>query len=234
MNGVFSFYAGLMASALHVLTGPDHMAAVTPFVIESKKKAWKIGLFWGLGHLAGMFSIGLLFLIFKDLIPVAKISDYSEQLVGIVLIGIGAWSLFRIFYKNKTHKHLHVHIENQPIIHKHKHEHLHQNQHTHVHKKEKKQGLLASFSIGFMHGLAGVAHFLIFLPVLSFESNLDSVFYIFGFMLGIIIAMTSFALVLGRMASSLKNGHNDVLFKGIRLSAGLFAIIVGVYWLIKF
>ena len=85
-----------------------------------------------------------------------------------------------------------------------------------------------------MHGLAGIAHFLIFLPVMSFESRSDSILYIIGFMVGIIIAMTTFALVLGRMASTLKNGHNEVLFKGIRLSAGIFAIIVGVYWFISF
>ena len=35
---------------LHVIMGPDHVAAVLPFVIEAKRKAWKIGLFWGIGQ----------------------------------------------------------------------------------------------------------------------------------------------------------------------------------------
>ena len=166
MGTLFSFYAGLIASILHVLTGPDHLAAVMPFAIESKRKAWKIGLFWGIGHLIGMLSIGILFLIFKDLIPVEQISNYSEQIVGIVLIGIGLWSFYRIFYQRKNHKHLHVHSENAPVIHKHQHEHLHEQSHHHKHKKDLKQSNFASLSIGFLHGLAGISHFLLFLPVL--------------------------------------------------------------------
>ena len=231
MGTLFSFYAGLIASILHVLTGPDHLAAVMPFAIESKRKAWKIGLFWGIGHLIGMLSIGILFIIFKDLIPVEQISNYSEQIVGIVLIGIGLWSFYRIFYQRKNHKHLHVHSENSPVIHKHQHEHLHEQSHHHKHKKDLKQSNFASLSIGFLHGLAGISHFLLFLPVLSFDSQSDSVFYVTGFMVGIIIAMTTFAFVIGRMSTSIKNGHNEVLFKGIRLAGGLFAIIIGVYWL---
>ena len=67
MTLTFPLIAGLMASMLHVITGPDHLAAVTPFVVETKKKAWKIGLFWSFGHLTGMLAIGILFTLFKEL-----------------------------------------------------------------------------------------------------------------------------------------------------------------------
>lgn len=227
----FPLYAGLIASILHVLTGPDHLAAVTPFAIESKRKAWKIGLFWGLGHLIGMISIGVLFMIFKELIPVDQISNHSEQLVGLVLIGIGVWALYKIFKKDIQHKHLHIHTENSLIIHKHKHQHSHEKSHHHVHSKELKQSNFASLSIGFLHGLAGIAHFLLFIPVLSFDTRLDSISYVFGFAIGIIIAMTTFTIVIGKISSYSKNGHNEIFFKGIRLAGGLFAIVIGVYWM---
>ena len=42
MSITFPLTAGLIASILHVITGPDHLAAVMPFAVESKKKAWKI------------------------------------------------------------------------------------------------------------------------------------------------------------------------------------------------
>ena len=58
MELTFPLFAGIIAAMLHVISGPDHLAAVTPFAIESKKKAWKVGLFWGIGHLLGMLSIG--------------------------------------------------------------------------------------------------------------------------------------------------------------------------------
>ena len=234
MDITFPLTAGLIASMLHVITGPDHLAAVIPFAIESKRKAWKIGLFWGIGHLIGMLFIGILFVIFKDLIPVEKISDYSEQLVGLVLIGIGIWAFYRIFRQKKPHKHLHVHSENSPVIHKHEHIHSHEKTHRHVHDKSIKQSKFSSLSIGFLHGLAGIAHFLLFIPVLSFETQTDSTLYIAGFGVGIILAMTIFAFVIGKISSFAKNGHNEMFFKGIRLAGGLFAIIIGVYWMFSY
>jgi len=233
MSITFPLTAGLIASILHVITGPDHLAAVMPFAVESKKKAWKIGLFWGIGHLVGMLSIGILFMLFKELIPIDKISNYSEQLVGIVLICIGIWAFYKIFKNDKKHKHLHIHSENSPVIHSHSHEHFHEKSHHHIHSKPLKQTNLASFSIGFLHGLAGIAHFLLFIPVLSFDTQTDSIVYIIGFGIGILIAMITFAFVIGNISSMAKNGHNEVFFKGIRLAGGLFAIIIGIYWLIS-
>ena len=231
MDVTFSLIAGLMASMLHVITGPDHLAAVVPFAIESKKKAWKIGLFWGIGHLLGMLSIGILFVVFKELIPVDSISKYSEQLVGLVLIGIGIWAIYKIFKKDKNHKHLHVHSENSPIIHAHKHEHSHEKSHHHTHDRTIRQSNYASFSIGALHGLAGIAHFLLFLPVLGFDERSDAILYIVGFGLGTLLAMTAFAFVIGKISSFTKDEHNDVFFKGIRLAGGLFAIVIGIYWM---
>ena len=218
---------------LHVITGPDHLAAVVPFAIESKKKAWKIGLFWGIGHLVGMLSIGVLFVVFKELIPVDSISEYSEQLVGLVLIGIGVWAIYKIFKKDKNHKHLHIHSENSPIIHAHKHKHSHEKSHHHTHDKTIKQSNYASFSIGVLHGLAGIAHFLLFLPILSFDERLDAVLYIGGFGLGTLLAMTAFAFVIGKISSFTKDEHSDVFFKGIRLAGGLFALVIGIYWMLS-
>ena len=229
MDLTFPLIAGVIAAVLHVISGPDHLAAVTPFAIESKKKAWKVGLFWGVGHLLGMLSIGILFLLFKNLIPIEKISKHSEQFVGVVLIGLGIWILFKIFKEEQNHNHLHVHSNGNPMIHEHKHMHNLEKLHNHKHPK-LKQGIIASASVGFIHGLAGVAHFLLFLPVIGFESKFDSVKYILGFAIGTLIAMVSFAMVIGRISDFSKKDHNDTFFKGLRLAGGLFALIIGVYW----
>lgn len=229
MELTFPLFGGIIAAFLHVISGPDHLAAVTPFAIESKKKAWKVGLFWGVGHIAGMLSIGLLFLFFKELIPVEKISEYSEQFVGIILIGLGCWIFLRIFNEEKKHKHVHVHSNEHPIIHLHQHIH-HQNfEHTHAHPN-LKQGNIASLTVGFVHGLAGVAHFLLFLPVIGFATRIDSIKYIVGFAIGTLLAMVSFAMVIGKLSEYSKKEHNVTFFKGIRLAGGLFAFIIGIYW----
>jgi ABC-type nickel/cobalt efflux system permease component RcnA len=231
MELTFPLFAGIIAAVLHVISGPDHLAAVTPFAIESKKKAWKVGLFWGIGHLLGMLSIGVLFLFFKELIPIEKISEHSEQFVGIILIGLGLWIFLKIFKAEKKHKHTHIHAQNNPIIHKHPHKHTAEKVHTHAHPN-LKQGNIASLSVGFVHGLAGVAHFLLFLPVIGFTSMLDSSKYIIGFGIGTLIAMISFAMVVGKVADFSKQDHNETFFKGIRLAGGLFAFIIGIYWVI--
>jgi ABC-type nickel/cobalt efflux system permease component RcnA len=215
---------------LHVISGPDHLAAVTPLVVETKRKAWKIGLSWGLGHIIGMLLIGVLFLFFKEYIPIEEISKYSEQIVAIVLIGVGIWAFYRIFNEQKSHKHPHIHSDNEPFVHIHKHDHD-KNHSEHSHKKVIKQNLISSFGIGFIHGLAGVAHFLLLLPALSFKSNFEGVQYVTGFAIGTILAMSSYALILGKISNYTKNEHNNLFFKGMRFAGGLFAIIIGFYWL---
>jgi ABC-type nickel/cobalt efflux system permease component RcnA len=229
MELAFPLFAGIIAAILHVISGPDHLAAVTPFAIESKKKAWKVGLFWGIGHLLGMLSVGILFLLFKELIPIEKISEHSEQFVGVILIVLGLWIFFKIFKEENKHKHLHVHSNGNTAIHK--HAHIHNSEKTHSHKHPNlKQGIVASTSVGFVHGLAGIAHFLLFLPVIGFTSTLASIQYIIGFAIGTLIAMISFAMVVGKVAAFSKQDHNETFFKGIRLAGGLFAFVIGIYW----
>ena len=231
MELTFPLFAGIIAAVLHVISGPDHLAAVTPFAIESKKKAWRVGLFWGIGHLLGMLSIGVLFLLFKDLIPVEKISKHSEQFVGVILILLGIWIFVRLFKEEKKHKHIHVHSKENPVIHKHEHIHNIEKKHEHNHPK-LRQGIIASLSVGFVHGLAGVAHFLLFLPVIGFTSIIDSSKYIIGFGIGTLIAMISFAFVIGNISTFSKQDHNETFFKGIRFAGGLFAFIIGIYWIV--
>lgn len=232
MNIEFPLFAGLLAAMIHVITGPDHLAAVLPFAIESKRKAWKIGLFWGIGHLLGMLSIGALFVLFRDLIPVERISEHSEKLVGLVLIGIGIWSFYRIFKKPKQHDHLHVHANHNVAIHAHSHAHTHQhpNTHTHTHAQPIRQNYFSALSIGVLHGLAGIAHFILFFPVIGFATRLDSWMYITGFAAGTLIAMMAFGSVVGALSNYSSTHENQNFFKGIRMAAGSIAIIIGLYW----
>lgn len=231
----FPLITGVLAAMLHVLSGPDHLAAVAPLAVENKNKTWRIGLFWGFGHLAGMLLIGILMTIFRDIIPVDKISGHSEQLVGFILIIIGLWSFYRIKNNPKNqHQHPHTHNDDEVVVHIHKHSHGESAKHSHPHHEiAKKQGLWAAFSVGTLHGLAGVAHFILFLPTLTFESNYDSALYIIGFAIGTILSMSVFSLILGKIAVKTELSHNDRLFNGIRFGVGIFAIVIGFYWIIS-
>ncbi|MBP7172611.1 MAG: sulfite exporter TauE/SafE family protein [Cloacibacterium sp.] len=225
----FPILAGIVGSVLHVVSGPDHLVAVAPFAIENKRKAWKIGLMWGVGHLAGMLLIGVLVMLFKDLIPYEAISEHSEKSVGIILILLGLWILFKIFRASKKHEHPHIHTNTeQPKIHDH-HHHDHDHAHAHLHDNGK-QGLLTTFFVGMVHGLAGVAHFIMFLPVIGFTSTLDAGKYILGFAIGTLFAMTSFAFLMGRFAVLTKADTDAGVFRTLRIVSAIAAIGVGLYW----
>ena len=51
--------AGLTAGLIHVLSGPDHLAAVAPLA-NDRSRAWRTGFLWGLGHSGGVFAVALL------------------------------------------------------------------------------------------------------------------------------------------------------------------------------
>ena len=85
--------AGLVAGAVHVLSGPDHLAAIAPYAVADKARSWRTGVRWGLGHSAGVLVVGLLVLLTRQALPVEALSARSELGVGLVLIGIGIWGI---------------------------------------------------------------------------------------------------------------------------------------------
>jgi len=229
--------SGIIASSLHVLTGPDHLAAVTPLAIESKKKSWGVGLFWGFGHIAGMLLIGMLFLVFKEFIPIEAISHYSEQIVGLVLVGIGAWAIYKVFNtKIPQHKHPHYHPEPEPHVHIHAHphqnDHVHgpENGHTHSHRKVIRQNNMAALGVGTLHGFAGVSHLVLLLPTLALPSPSDSILYLSGFAIGTLAAMITYAATLGYIGQRSSKVANPRIFRTVRFIGGLIAIGIGIFW----
>lgn len=220
--------AGVTAAFIHVFTGPDHLAAVLPFVVDYKGKSWKIGMSWGIGHLAGMLLIGVLFMLFNELLPLEQFSHYSEILVGFILVFIGVWSVYRIRNSKIKHQHPHFHEEINEV---HIHDHVHSTEHEHIHTHSSKSSsnMISSMLIGVLHGFAGIAHFILFLPMLSFTSTFQSVSYIGGFGIGTIGAMTIFSIAMGIMSS--KAAKFSVSITSISYGAASLAILVGVYWI---
>jgi ABC-type nickel/cobalt efflux system permease component RcnA len=221
-------------SSVHVVSGPDHLAAVTPLAIENRTKSWHVGLFWGIGHVLGMLLIGMLYLAFREVIPVEGISGYSEVLVGAVLIGIGCWAILKVLRHPHTHhKHPHYHEKPEPLVHIHGHDHGNEFDHVHVHQQVKKQNNVTAMGVGTIHGFAGISHFLLILPTLMLPSWQDSVFYLSGFAAGTILTMVSYALLLGIISSRLSKLPGQKFYNRIRVVAGIIAILVGCFWLVK-
>ncbi len=229
------FLFGLFAAILHVLSGPDHLAAIGPIALSSDLKSWYVGFLWAVGHITGMLIIGVLFIYFKDYIPVELISQNSEKLVGVMLILIGLWAFYRLWKMNENnkHKHEHIHIntDGDTYIHKHTHSHQESKLHAHTHKEKQNQTYWATLSIGILHGLAGVSHFLGVLPTLVFRTSFQSALYLIGFSVGTIIAMVAFSVLLGFIRNYTEEQNRVKISKWINGIAGLFALFIGIFWM---
>ncbi len=227
-------FTAFIAAMVHVLSGPDHLAAVAPLVLDSRKKHWKIGLLWGSGHIIGMLGIGILFFLFKDALPLEKFSAYNERFVGVILIFVGLWALYRIKHPAGSHAHPHIHRKGEKkFVHIHKHRHTDaRHEHTHDEVSEQKSIPRMALFIGIIHGFAGISHFILMLPVLGYQSRLQSVAYMLGFALGIISAMLLFSTLIGSLQKIKSRSGNQSLMMYFRLGGGILAILVGIYWLL--
>ena len=220
---MISVLTGLVAGALHVVSGPDHLTAVAPLVVRRPQRAWLPGLRWGLGHSAGVALVGLLSLWLRDLIPVDLLSSWGERLVGVMLFGIGLWAL-RSALKHNVHTHEHEHDGDRHVhFHTHGHRHGHDlaNAHHHTH---------AAFGIGTIHGLAGSSHFLGVLPALAFPSKVQAASYLLAYGIGTVIAMAGFSWGMGLVATRFE-ARGAKLYRNLLGASALAAMGVGCFWL---
>ncbi|MEI7661467.1 MAG: sulfite exporter TauE/SafE family protein [Bacteroidota bacterium] len=231
---MLTILTGFIASVAHVVTGPDHLAAVTPLAIDSRRKSWAIGLSWGIGHTIGMVLIGLLFILFREFLPLEAISRHSDTLIGLLLIGIGIWAIVRTYrhhvHGNKPHTHFHT----NPFLYAHIHKHTHSDtsDHEHQHSRTVRQNGLTALFIGTIHGFAGFSHLFALLPSLALPTVWDSFIYLVSFAAGTIMTMVFFAFFLGIIAFHSVMKNKQVFLKWFTLAGGLLAIAVGILWLV--
>jgi hypothetical protein len=63
-----------VAGSVHVLSGPDHLAAVAPLAVRQPRAASRLGLVWGLGHVLGLGVVVALALTFRATLPLESLS----------------------------------------------------------------------------------------------------------------------------------------------------------------
>jgi hypothetical protein len=215
---VFTIVTGALAGFIHVLSGPDHLAAVTPMAIAGRERGWVSGWTWGFGHASGVVVVAMLAVLLRNLLPpVELISAWGERIVGAALIAVGLWALRRstqmrtVTHAHGVVSHRHLHVESGPAW-------LRRLGHPH-----------ASFCFGVLHGIAGSSHFFGVLPALALPSMTASLTYIAAFGAGTVAAMTAFAAAVGTATVRLPNGALPQ--RTMMRSAAALAIAVGAVWL---
>ena len=195
-------FAGFLAGFLHVLSGPDHLAAIAPYAVDGKTGAWRTGVRWGVGHATGALVVGLLVFALREALPVETISAWSERLVGLALIGIGIWGIAV------------ARARSMPGL---------RSREPHAHRH-------AAFGVGTLHGLAGSAHLLGMLPALALPSDFAAGSYLLLFGMGSVAAMGTFASLVGWIAG--RPGASGPRAQGAFLGlSSLLAAAVGGYWI---
>ena len=214
---LFTISAGLLAGFIHVLIGPDHLAALAPMAADQRHRAWITGFRWGIGHSSGVLLIGILVLIFREIVPVNLISTYSERVVGVVLIAIGIWALRKTMNQH-VHTHPHSH-DGKDHVHIHMHTSVPKHRHTH-----------AALAVGALHGLARSSHIFGILPALALPSFTLAVGYITAFGMGTVFGMVLFSSLIGKLSTHFSSS-TLFLYKGFMTTCAVAAILIGRFWL---
>ncbi|MFL6556777.1 MAG: urease accessory protein UreH, partial [Bacillus sp. (in: firmicutes)] len=126
---------GFLLGIKHAIE-PDHIIAVSTIASESKnlKRSVFAGVYWGIGHTATLFIVGMFLIVAKNTIT-DTVAMSLEFIVGIMLVILGLNSIVAIM----KHRHHHpLTVGSQTI-------------------EKKGRTHYKSFFIGLIHGLAGSA-----------------------------------------------------------------------------
>jgi len=216
---MLTMVTGALAGLFHVLSGPDHLAAIAPLAASDRDRGWVAGWTWGVGHASGVVAIAVVAVLLREVLPpLGDISAWSERLVGAALIGIGIWSLGRSArIRRGTHvhgavAHAHLHVQAGPVW-------IRRLGHAH-----------AAFYLGILHGMAGSSHFFGVLPALALPTRTAALLYIASFGAGTVIAMTAFATAIGTLGARTRQG--GWVQRAMMLTASVVAVSVGTWWLV--
>jgi len=201
---------------------PDHVIAVSTIASQSKKllKSSLAGVFWGIGHTATLFIIGIILILMKGEIP-EKWAMSLEFLVGIMLVYLGSSTI--LSFKN-AHLHHHLHGGED---HLHVHSHMNSGQHEHKHQPQNVS-YLKSMIIGLVHGLAGSGA-MILLAMSSVKSVWEAVIYILIFGAGTVMGMLLFTTIIG--IPFVFSAKKRRLNKTLNQVTGVISVGFGMYYM---
>ncbi len=205
---------GAAAGVLHVLSGPDHLAALAPIAVDDRARAVRIGAVWGLGHGTGVVLLGAMGMGAGQLIDLHWMAAVSELAVGFLIIAIGLWSIRQAF-GIVIHDHGHHH---GPADHTHAHVHVGGDTSHGVHTH-------GAFGIGLLHGAAGSGHLFGVLPSLALPPE-QAMVYLAAYVTAAVGSMAGFGWALGEITS--RGGPRGV--QSLLFGSGFAAMAVGVYW----
>ena len=206
------------------------------------------GVRWAIGHGFSLFVIGSVLFTLKRAAETSQpqlfASGVLERLVGLVLVGLGVWTLFQVASSRASAQHEHGHFHDG---HFHSHDDDNStkneanqyqnpgdstkneaNRHSHggkSHSHSHSSGL-ASLGMGVLHGAAGTGAF-IGQTVVSLSGSYAFVFlYTLLFSLGVLAAMAVYAGALGGLLTTFER-RGALALSGARFVTGVLTCAIG-------
>lgn len=187
---------------------PDHVIAVSTLASQSKKlyRSTLAGVFWGIGHTATLFIIGIIIILMKGEIP-ETLALSLEFLVGIMLVYLGVNAAFSL--KKPPHHYADSPSHNKPAI---------------------AMSYIKSMLIGFVHGLAGSGA-MVLLTMSTVKSTWEATLFMLIFGAGTVIGMLFFTTIIGLpfVMTTKKINLNTILTK---ITASI-SIVFGLYYMYR-
>ncbi len=220
---------GFMLGMQHALEA-DHIAAVSSIAARRSHVGdiVKHGLTWGVGHTITLFLFAGVALVLGRSIP-EHIERPLETAVGIMLVGLGAHVLWRLWH-DRVHVHQHMHGDGTRHIHMHSHagETVSHEKNPHRHRHGFRW---RSLLVGLMHGMAGSAALLV-LTVSQARDPVQGLLYVLLFGIGSMIGMgvlsTVIALPIAASAKFLTWAN-----RGLQVAVGIITIAIGLNTIIE-
>ena len=175
-------------------TDPDHLVAVSTLVATEPgrpaRRAWGLGLAWGLGHATTLVLIGVPVVLAGSHLP-AVVQTTAEVVVGVVIMVLALRLLLR-WRRGGFHVHEHAH-DGLSHRHVHAHEGL-QDEHEHSHALARTGP--QAFGVGLAHGIGGSAGVAVLL-LATIDSRVEAMLALGVFAIGTAASMAALSLSLG-------------------------------------
>jgi cytochrome c biogenesis protein CcdA len=207
------FLTAFILGAAHAVA-PDHLAAVGVFVSRARtpREALRHGARWGLGHALTLTVAGLAVLFVASAWPQA-LSLRAEWLVGVVLLGLGARTIWQAWRGEMAVADAEPDSPTPPTPRGERHRH-------------------PLLGIGMLHGLAGSGAMAVIVPTSAGRRPFDAALWMGLFGAGTIVAM---AVIAGAVGWSLQRSaqRSAGLLRTAVTLAGIMSVVVGAFWLVN-
>ncbi len=213
-GGLSLWSLGALLGLRHALE-PDHLAALSTVLTGERNPGAAVGLgaAWGLGHTLGLLAVACMLAATQATLP-AKVGTMFELSVAVMLMGLGARSIGRVFLERRPDR---IAIQfpgpGQP--------HLRQSHSTFARR---------SLLIGLVHGLAGSGALTAMIAARLPSTGLRLAYVgLFG-----LCSMAGMAGLSGLAGMPLARlGRKRGVRAAIGLLAGTMASAVGVMWTVR-